>query len=656
MEANTALEKPGSQEAPKKPVATTEVNKPVGKQEKKLAEAIDEERRKTVPNPDKILAKVSREKQQGTGLKVDLSQENLARVKALREPSRVGRGPYAEGLVNSHHKDLSTIPEHVQAQITAYEALREKIEQGLVDPSEIGTELVERLGVESELGQIPETYEQIPLQVDQELQTFIEKSFIVEHEAEVIRAEIAEFSKLYREAYPQASIEQVYTLARDNARKLVYQTDRDKLVFVGSDHGTKHILEGNMRMASQMIASLENQGFQVTAKDKVLTHQTIIDHDCGYTCGCVQAPKGFEASKDHPIFSAKFIEGNKDYYVSMFGQDGYEVIFDSVLNHSYPTELPTQFQTADVHPELVRSVTSMVDSLGVTAETKTPLFFTSPESIRVLLKIKIASETLGADGVLQPELMARYQEELIEIARAEPNDRRREGYIHSVKEFFNEYTAEVTLGHYAGVVESVGIAQTEDGRLVPDIQMKLSRIHALLGNMFGGKLETQAFAKAMGDFGVDSKELDGFARQLQEARKSGRPTEVLRYSSQSATFGISGFTEDQEVYQEVGAIMEEVQALTIRAEINSLLAEVAETDEISIGTVSEIQAKFISQISAVTTPQEIEQLLELTEDLKSQELSGKIGSQDQQTTKAQEAALRLRRFLTANEKKFLGIT
>ncbi|MFZ2970039.1 MAG: hypothetical protein WA063_02740, partial [Minisyncoccia bacterium] len=294
--------------------------------QKAIQELSSETRRK--------LSEVSQTEQPGSekegndiGLKDNYDFEQLARLRTKTKDD------YGEGLVNKYHKGAKTPEEHEEAQKEAYKALEGKIESGAVKPDSIQSDILDRL----ELRNAPEigigSIDQISEQISSELKELIEKGFIKEDESALIKAEAENFTKIYAEAFPESDPQQIFEVARDNTRKLAYQTERDKQVFSGSDHGTRHILEGNMTMADRMIESL---GDRISAKDKALIHQIIIDHDLGYTVGVAQAKESFDASKDHPLFSAKFIEANQEYYEKAFGKDGYEMIQNGILQHSYP--------------------------------------------------------------------------------------------------------------------------------------------------------------------------------------------------------------------------------------------------------------------------------------------------------------------------------
>lgn len=466
--------------------------------------------------------------------------------------------------------------------------LEEKIRQGVVDPGAIGAEIIDLLEVSTDIPVIPEQLEQteadqeILLTVFDEVDQCLKKELIAPTEAFLVKAESVRFLELYRAGYPSMSHTTCLELVRDNARKIVYQTARDKEVFSGSDHGTRHIIEGNIKFADQLTNSLEKQlGHPLSARDKVLIHQAIIDHDCGYSCGCAQAKRGFEASKDHPLFSTKFIDANMDYYREKFGAKGASTIRTAVLYHSYPISdyrIESSEDTA-VNPNIVRSVMSTVDSLGVTAETKTPAFFRKPEAIRVLLRLQLALETSpekDAKGsrVLSEHALNAFKNELSHVAEQEPNARRREGFTRSINDFFSEYTAKTTLGHYTGLVKHVGVEQLPNGSIVPKVEMSMSRIHALLGNMFGGAMETEAFVKTMQTFGLTKQSTERLGKTLEAQRKNKAATgETIKIENERAVFEISTNLSDAEArdFPAVLDVVQEAYALSVRLDVQETI-------------------------------------------------------------------------------------
>lgn len=581
------------------------------------------------------------EREARVGLRDIYTPEQLAELRAKTKED------YGDSLVNKAHEGAKTLEEHEEAQERAYKALEEKIEAGVVKPDSIYSDMLNRLELRDKPEVTIESVEQIAEQIATELKELTEKGFIKEDEVRLIQQEAEKFAGIYAEAFPDANPQQIFELTRDNARKLAYQTERDKHVFSGSDHGTRHILEGNMRMADKMIESL---GDKVSAKDKVLIHQIIIDHDLGYTLGVAQAKESFAASKDHPLFSAKFVEANQEYYKQMFGKDGYEMIKEGILQHSYvkseygtSTDLEKGF-----NPDIIRSITSTVDALGVTAEIKCPAFFRSPEVISVLQKVKLYAET--HKGEVSPEALAMYKDELRKIANKEPNKTRREGFYNAIENQFNPVTVEMTLGQYTGVLKDIKITEQE-GKMVPHIKMDISRAQALLGDLFGDKMSTKAFVKAMEDFGVSKEKIADMAKVIRQIRET--PTEEekrtlmekLKYSSKKAVFEFA--PEFAEVTPEIEKSFEEFERLSIRNEIRDLARKLespeAQTPE-NIGT-------FLEEFNTATSEQIDEEDLD-----KIREIEEKIRAAAGDPEAMKRALAEFNTFATKREKEFMGIS
>ncbi|MBI3620108.1 hypothetical protein HY214_03135 [Candidatus Roizmanbacteria bacterium] len=599
------------------------------------------------------------------------TSHSVAELQALRDETRVGREAYGEGLVNRFHKKTMTVPEHEQAQEQAYAALSEKIDRGVVSPASIGADVLHKLGVTAELGTVPTTQEGVVATVTAEVRALVDRGHITPEEAGDITGEMAKFVKAYQAAYPDKDIATVFELTRDNARKLAYQIKMDKNMFSGSDHGNLHLLRGNVRFAEQMIADLKKLGLAVSAKDEVLIRQNMYDHDLGYAQGAAQSKEAFDAMKDHPLLSAKFIEENKAYYVAKFGEAEYDALRYVVLNHSYPTsEYDNGLRnSAGINTKLIRSITSTVDSLGVTAETKVPDFFRKRETVKSLMKIRLAMEVRGTDDgkgnkVLPAELMDKYKEELRAIARSSgESEERVRGYLTSIDNFMNEMTVDLTLGQFAGVVKEVGAVKNKDGKVVPRITMQLSDVQALLGNMFGGKVETQAFVKVMSDFGMDEFTLQRLVQYVGWRSCGVIPATTdddLVFNSPEAHFTINDHIAGdgpQEEFGELRGVMKGVAALSARSEINELLRYFGEGISAEKRyMIPRIIGAFIGRINDKTSPAEVKELGELADMLAYDGPTDMTDEGGFGMTRAQYANKRLQSYLTQNERDFLGIS
>ncbi|NCD01112.1 hypothetical protein EOL94_03415 [bacterium] len=605
---------------------------------KEVNEKIQESALKAKSSVEKINSPES--VSQGEKMKDEYSKEDLEVLRAKQKEE------YGEGLVNTFHKDARTLEEHEAAQTKAYEALQEKIDLGVVKPDSITSDMLNIL----DLREMPETSiedeSQIMGEVSKELDSFVEKGFVNQEERELIEAEAGNFLNIYKEAYPDADLDKILIVVKDNARKLAYQTERDKEVFSGSDHGTKHIIEGNINMADKMLKGL---GDKITAKDKVLVHQIIIDHDMGYTVGIAQAKESFQASKDHPIFSARFVEDNKDYYIDKFGEDAYQAIKEGILQHSYvkseystPTDKEKGFNF-----ETIRSITSTVDALGVTAEIKCPAFFRQAEVIEVLQKIKLYNDT-HEEGLTDKQ-MDKYKEKLHAIADKETNKKRQESFHNAIDNQFNSFTVDVTLGQYTGVLKDIEMVE-KDGEVVPNIKMDISRAQALLGDFFGDKIALKAFKKAMEDFNVSDEVLEDMAEKITKLKETSSEEEKqkllksLKYSDGIASFEFSqDFSEGSSEVEEVFAKLEKT---SIRGDINRVFRKLEKLEKTDFLGTTNLFTNFLNDIEEKAAAEDINKIIEIRK-----EIIGNLGNEEEFKNSLKE----LKNFKTKKEREFMEI-
>lgn len=536
-----------------------------------------------------------------------------------------------EGTAPASAREVVLLEE--MSQELAFKEYRKKVEKGATLGAEgIAADMLVELDLEGREEITVESLEQAAEAVRAELQEYVEKGYLNAKEMQLIVETTSKFGQAYVRAFEgkrfrggmersaQEVIQHAYEAMRDNARKIAFQTKLDKRVFSGSDHGTRHICEGCTHFSEQMMGSLKGlEGVDFKDQDEVLVRQIIIDHDIGYTADAAQAKGGFEASKDHPCAGCAFVEANKDYYTEKYGEEGYQIIRDVVLNHSYAqseykgTRPAAGENELTYNRDLIRSVVSTVDAMGVTAETKAMDLFRYPEAIDILQSVKLYSET--HDGKVEPEALGLFKQDLggvvdALLAEGKISEERAAGYRSAIEDQFNPVTAEITLGQFTGVVREMKLARRPDGTVAPEIRMDVSRLAALVGDSFGDKLALQGFVKAMKDFGLTEgrlRELAGLVRQLQSETDPARREALqqqLTYESERATFVISerettGLPDERE--QELAAITERFEVFereTIRSEIRQQFerlraaAPEARTPDMAQAIVDELRTLF----------------------------------------------------------------
>lgn len=558
----------------------------------------------------------------------------------VRGGAREATEIYGESLIRKFQQEAHTVEEQEEAQEKAMAEFNARVKAGLVDPQLIGADMTQELDVSKEALVTIENLDEVLPKIEAEIDSFVRKEFISLEEASSIKAGVKSFFNAYVTAYPDKSLETIFEVTRDNALKLCYQTKEDKSIFGGSDHGVRHIVEGNLKFARELMYALRRKDSPVSPLESALIHQIIFDHDLGYACGYAAADQDPAMLNDHPLLSTKFIEDNQAYYTEKYGEEGYSIIRNSILYHSYPRSEYRSDQSSPEkpNPKLIRTITSTVDALGVTTETKTPAFFRKPESLKVLVKAKMALESMKQeDGSLPQAMEGKFRDELSAIAEKEPNQKDRGAFHHAIDKLFSPFVVDAALGQLTGVIEHVDLEE-RDGSLIPIIRMRISSLHALLGNLFGGKLEMKAFAKAMEDFGMKKADLEYLGAEAERRRRqSDGNSEPMHFVSERAEFEIlNDLPANDPELEALYPIVESAGFLSIRSEINSILFELKEHPD---KKKSKALSTALDSIHNKTNPGEFAQISWLVEDV----AKGEIPPE------------KLRSFLTEREKHFLGI-
>ncbi|MFZ2969696.1 MAG: hypothetical protein WA063_00960, partial [Minisyncoccia bacterium] len=296
---------------------------------------------------------------------------------------------------------------------------------------------------------------------------------------------------------------------------------------------------------------------------------------------------------------------------------------------------------------IIRSITSTVDALGVTAETKCPAFFRSPEVIKILQKVKLFADT--HEGKVSPDAMEMYKDQLRKIADKEPDAGRKEGYYSAIENQFNPVTAEMTLGQYTGVLKDIKMAE-EEGRMLPHISMEVSRAQALLGDLFGDKMSVKAFVKAMEDFGVSKESMADIAKTLKQIKEAGTDEEKralkekLKYSSDKAVFEFA--SEFADGAPEIKETFDELARFAIRDEIRKLSRNLESPENRTAENIGSIFNEFSTSLGERIDEQDLGQIMIIQKEIT--DSADRSGDFD-------KALVKFNTFITKKEKEFMNI-
>ena len=232
---------------------------------------------------------------------------------------------------------------------------------------------------------------------------------ITDEERAVLMRELIEYLADYSEAITEAEENKgekdgftvrnalrIYTLLRENARKYLFQSGVNYICLTGSDHGAKHLIQGDVRFTTQIAEKLN-----WSARDRVCLRQIAVDHDLGYTHTGLQLfsmhEKGiplnngyYGLTKDHPLYSSAYFEVHRPMYEEYFGKQGSQIIGHSILDHS---EVKGHLREEDA-AKRVQALFCRIDCLAVSADLKSAPAFMHDKVLVAMSKAFEAAEYL----------------------------------------------------------------------------------------------------------------------------------------------------------------------------------------------------------------------------------------------------------------------
>jgi hypothetical protein len=220
----------------------------------------------------------------------------------------------------------------------------------------------------------------------------------------------------------------------------------------------------------------------------------MIDHDLGYT---LDAAKGdFGAAKDHPLASAAYLEfGNQNS--SIFSPEEQAYMQDAVLKHSYPFGLdqPLDFSNDDAKMQSIANIISIVDAMGVTANTKCPALY------REVLTPEIMQELAMDDG---PEIRKNLHDIIDQAVKDGKISRDvAEGYHMALDYDVSKFGAKnMILPQFGGKLLGTQMERAGDenpNHFALHLNFGVSEDIRILAGLFGNGDEVKAFSKMVGD-------------------------------------------------------------------------------------------------------------------------------------------------------------
>lgn len=359
----------------------------------------------------------------------------------------------------------------------------------------------------------------------------VEKATILRESMEYLRDYKSALKKGGFEGSTVESTREVFDLLRENQRKLAHQTIVDRSYLTGSDHGVLHVLEGDMRAADRIATQLVAEG-KMTAKEKVLLRQAIVDHDMGYTLNTLPKEVGdayFGMTKDHPLYSGVRFDAHAKAMEVFFGEGGVRTLRKAVLDHSDPT---ASLLATDAAPNIVQNIITRADCLGVSADLKMTKLFKDPEMMGQLGRAQELAEKLKT---LQKGTPAYEEAEKTLVGIKEATKRviqerygatpLGEKYLSSIDSYFDPKSPSVAAKRDFGSHSiNYGGARFERGEVVArfDVNEIFGKVKEYFGK--GGEkaaaeadgMRANAVGKVLVDFGYEVKNVQRLASRLDD--------------------------------------------------------------------------------------------------------------------------------------------
>lgn len=492
----------------------------------------------------------------------ELVGENKAKIDAFRLPEQAAA------------KKIFLVSLNEQACKDAYERnMAGNIQKGYYDPAVIPNEIELDLGP---VDPLPKniTKDNLPQLLNEEVVKYASK--LSEHQVRYIQHDVKETMDLYQKVYPDKSLKDVFSFGRDIIRISVYQEIYDKASFSGSDHGSKHI-HHNIANAEGLN---DNMHGDFTEKDRLMEHLVHIFHDVGYTTGL--SGKSFDCSKDHPFIGAAMIDAKREYFEHYLGdRETVDVLRDCVLYHAIasPNLTPEEELVSGMHPNMIRSVTSISDACAVTFDRKTQEFWEQPECLIAISKLRLflADYPQYASKMTDPSkgeyfggLLDRtnpldqlawkvFKNCTDELNRAVetfdiPEDKKTL-FKQAIASQFNAMTTTKTFDQYGGVLTGVSAWETgleaENGpKYLPQFEMAPSIIYGILHTLYGEDQAQGAFKKLLEEFDGNIADIQGDIQAVAIAQEANIPEELIQ--SRTRQSGLAKFKVHNHFDHDIG--------------------------------------------------------------------------------------------------------
>jgi hypothetical protein len=287
------------------------------------------------------------------------------------------------------------------------------------------------------------------------------------------------------------SVNNATKLFNDNIGKLLYQEEESRGRQFG-DHGIRHVI-GDILYADKFVTELNKllpEEKKLSNRRRLLMDVVLLNHDMGYTVKDVREDPTFKNSISHPAISMKmFVHdlSNGKYNSLHLKQDEVNFIKAAITTHDN--------KTIDWNKQPELSAIRLSDNMGLFQKEKLPYLFSKVEGSQKILEDlhKDCKENKGNNrNKLIKQLM-------FGVTKTNLPNQTKHSLLRAARET-NCFTAKVTLGMWAGEIDTVKFDKNENGKIYADIKIKHNQYNKKLQeagfNLGGDKFKK--FAETLG--------------------------------------------------------------------------------------------------------------------------------------------------------------
>ena len=298
------------------------------------------------------------------------------------------------------------------------------------------------------------------------------------------------FLDLVAEAAPDISAADAFKLASDNTVLVAYQDRVASEVFMG-DHGVRHLLGHNIRVCEELADKVVAQGGEVSAKDRLIMHQTMVMHDLGYAMNSVR--NGIQADgivgqeHGHNVLAARVLREQSSDPAhplnKLFEKTDLEHIHSCILHHDKDAQgkpgielrMGSQLSEEDRRVNL-ETIVRTADNTHAFDDKLPELLLQEPQALKSLRMIQTAVEI--GDTLLFEDLKGDLKQTVESRDDLAPDDRRA---LSSSVDTIDEVAHRFNTRRIAGRQPSYEVSQ--DGIIT--VGVKESPIHRQVAGLFG---------------------------------------------------------------------------------------------------------------------------------------------------------------------------